>query len=202
MVKGKTSSQRKEKEVDDIEELGGIVFKKKKRSELDTPQDEKEEDHESVSSDEEDGDYRCSANNNEDEERRKTSQQKRKFSHPTSYHYFSATEIKQARALLLSWYDKNKRDLPWRSREFNLVSSASSSLSQDTKNEAEDSDEQQTKPSKDEETEKLQTLAYRVWVSEIMLQQTRVATVIEYYNKWMAKWPNIFSLAKSSLESQ
>jgi A/G-specific adenine glycosylase len=28
---------------------------------------------------------------------------------------------------------------------------------------------------------------YQVWVSEIMLQQTQVATVIPYYNRWMAK---------------
>jgi A/G-specific adenine glycosylase len=28
---------------------------------------------------------------------------------------------------------------------------------------------------------------YAVWVSEIMLQQTQVATVIDYYNKWMEK---------------
>jgi len=31
---------------------------------------------------------------------------------------------------------------------------------------------------------------YRVWVSEVMLQQTQVATVIEYYNNWMKRWPN------------
>ena len=28
---------------------------------------------------------------------------------------------------------------------------------------------------------------YSVWVSEIMLQQTQVATVIDYYNRWMKK---------------
>jgi adenine-specific DNA glycosylase len=31
--------------------------------------------------------------------------------------------------------------------------------------------------------------AYGTWVSEIMLQQTRVETVIPYYLKWMEKWP-------------
>jgi A/G-specific adenine glycosylase len=31
---------------------------------------------------------------------------------------------------------------------------------------------------------------YRVWVSEVMLQQTQVATVIDYYNAWMTRWPN------------
>lgn len=42
--------------------------------------------------------------------------------------------------------------------------------------------------------------AYAVWVSEIMLQQTQVATVIDYYNKWMKKWPTVQDLAKATLE--
>ena len=41
---------------------------------------------------------------------------------------------------------------------------------------------------------------YAVWVSEVMLQQTQVSTVIEYYNKWMKRWPSIQELAKASLE--
>lgn len=36
---------------------------------------------------------------------------------------------------------------------------------------------------------------YAVWVSEIMLQQTRVETVIPYFQKWMAAFPTIQSLA-------
>ncbi|NXU58147.1 MUTYH glycosylase, partial [Turnix velox] len=39
-----------------------------------------------------------------------------------------------------------------------------------------------------------------VWVSEIMLQQTQVATVIDYYNRWMQKWPTLQALAQASLE--
>nr|XP_033772557.1 adenine DNA glycosylase isoform X1 [Geotrypetes seraphini]XP_033772558.1 adenine DNA glycosylase isoform X1 [Geotrypetes seraphini]XP_033772559.1 adenine DNA glycosylase isoform X1 [Geotrypetes seraphini] len=42
--------------------------------------------------------------------------------------------------------------------------------------------------------------AYAVWVSEVMLQQTQVATVIDYYNRWMKKWPTLEALAKASLE--
>nr|XP_038038661.1 adenine DNA glycosylase isoform X3 [Anas platyrhynchos] len=42
--------------------------------------------------------------------------------------------------------------------------------------------------------------AYAVWVSEIMLQQTQVATVIDYYNRWMQKWPTLQALAEASLE--
>ncbi|KAM9384440.1 adenine DNA glycosylase [Pholidichthys leucotaenia] len=41
---------------------------------------------------------------------------------------------------------------------------------------------------------------YAVWVSEIMLQQTQVATVIDYYNKWMKRWPTVQDLAAATLE--
>lgn len=36
---------------------------------------------------------------------------------------------------------------------------------------------------------------YRVWVSEIMLQQTQVATVIDYYNRFMKRFPSVQKLA-------
>ncbi|MDD2922848.1 MAG: A/G-specific adenine glycosylase [Anaerolineales bacterium] len=39
---------------------------------------------------------------------------------------------------------------------------------------------------------------YAVWVSEIMLQQTRVDTVVAYFEKWMRLFPNIISLAGAS----
>ena len=38
---------------------------------------------------------------------------------------------------------------------------------------------------------------YRVWISEIMLQQTQVATVIPYYQRFMASFPDIAALAKA-----
>lgn len=37
--------------------------------------------------------------------------------------------------------------------------------------------------------------AYRVWVAEIMLQQTQVVTVIDYFNAFMARFPDIQTLA-------
>ena len=40
--------------------------------------------------------------------------------------------------------------------------------------------------------------AYAVWVSEIMLQQTRVETVIPYFEKWMRLFPGIEALANAS----
>jgi A/G-specific adenine glycosylase len=36
---------------------------------------------------------------------------------------------------------------------------------------------------------------YRTWIAEIMLQQTQVSTVIEYYTRWMARFPDLPSLA-------
>ncbi len=41
---------------------------------------------------------------------------------------------------------------------------------------------------------------YRVWVSEIMLQQTQVATVIPYYERFMTRFPNIDSLAAADTD--
>ncbi|MCG5534898.1 A/G-specific adenine glycosylase [Ectothiorhodospira mobilis] len=41
---------------------------------------------------------------------------------------------------------------------------------------------------------------YRVWVSEIMLQQTRVATVIPYYRRFMARFPGVGDLADAPLD--
>lgn len=41
---------------------------------------------------------------------------------------------------------------------------------------------------------------YRVWISEIMLQQTQVATVIPYYQRFMTSFPDVFALAKASQE--
>lgn len=38
---------------------------------------------------------------------------------------------------------------------------------------------------------------YRVWVSEIMLQQTQVATVIDYFNRFMARFPTLETLARA-----
>ncbi|KAM6065507.1 adenine DNA glycosylase isoform 2-T2 [Chlamydotis macqueenii] len=88
---------------------------------------------------------------------------------PPARHLFSEpAEVEALRRDLLAWYDRCKRDLPWRS----LAA---------------------TEPDADRR-------AYAVWVSEIMLQQTQVATVIDYYNRWMQKWPTLQALAQASLE--
>ena len=41
---------------------------------------------------------------------------------------------------------------------------------------------------------------YRVWLSEIMLQQTRVAAAIPYYERFVARWPTVGALASAPVE--
>jgi A/G-specific adenine glycosylase len=43
--------------------------------------------------------------------------------------------------------------------------------------------------------------AYRIWVSEIMLQQTQVATVIPYFERFIERFPDIASLARARADS-
>lgn len=83
---------------------------------------------------------------------------------------FTMDEARRIRASLLRWYDENHRVLPWRTAS---------------------SDHQ-----KNNEEER----AYAVWVSEVMLQQTRVPTVVAYYSRWMARWPTLHHLAAASQE--
>ncbi|XP_042337708.1 adenine DNA glycosylase isoform X2 [Plectropomus leopardus] len=88
---------------------------------------------------------------------------------PSKYHTFhDPADVVLLRSQLLSWYDKEKRELPWRTLAVT------------------ESD--------------LNIRTYAVWVSEIMLQQTQVATVIDYYNKWMKRWPTVQDLAAATLE--
>ena len=42
---------------------------------------------------------------------------------------------------------------------------------------------------------------YAVWVSEIMLQQTQVATVVDYFNRFMKRFPTVESLARARQDS-
>src|ERR1700723_1538949 len=44
----------------------------------------------------------------------------------------------------------------------------------------------------------IHTTPYRVWVSEVMLQQTQVATVIPYYERFMTRFPTVRALAEAA----
>jgi A/G-specific adenine glycosylase len=65
---------------------------------------------------------------------------------------------------MLAWYDRARRDLPWR-----------------------------VAPGR-------QADPYRVWLSEIMLQQTTVKAVIPYYRAFLRRWPSAEALAAASLD--
>jgi A/G-specific adenine glycosylase len=41
---------------------------------------------------------------------------------------------------------------------------------------------------------------YRVWISEIMLQQTQVSTVVPYFERFIARFPSVKALAEAPLE--
>eukprot|EP01025_Chloroclados_australasicus_P021471 TRINITY_DN2259_c0_g1_i2.p1 TRINITY_DN2259_c0_g1~~TRINITY_DN2259_c0_g1_i2.p1 ORF type:complete len:419 (+),score=47.54 TRINITY_DN2259_c0_g1_i2:2-1258(+) len=78
---------------------------------------------------------------------------------------------------LIRWYDTTSRPLPWRRPPPNFNSEIES-----------------------EQSHEKQQHAYKVWVSEVMLQQTQVCTVIDYYNKWIEKWPTVQDLAEATQE--
>ena len=67
-------------------------------------------------------------------------------------------------SILLAWYDRHRRDLPWR---------APPGVTPDP---------------------------YRVWLSEIMLQQTTVATVGPYFRAFLERWLDVQALAAASLD--
>ena len=41
---------------------------------------------------------------------------------------------------------------------------------------------------------------YAIWVAEVMLQQTQIATVIPYFERWMSRFPTVSALARASLD--
>lgn len=73
----------------------------------------------------------------------------------------SDDRLNSFRRALLEWYDRNKRELPWRKTGD----------------------------------------PYRVWVSEIMLQQTRVAAVLPRYERFFRRFPTVQKLAAARLAS-
>uniref|UniRef100_A0A0E0RF60 Adenine DNA glycosylase n=1 Tax=Oryza rufipogon TaxID=4529 RepID=A0A0E0RF60_ORYRU len=81
------------------------------------------------------------------------------------------TAAAAVRAELLRWYDANRRDLPWR----RAAEPPGSGRGEEQR-------------------------AYAVWVSEVMLQQTRVPVVVDYYSRWMVRWPTVDSLAAATQE--
>ncbi|KAI5928240.1 DNA glycosylase [Camillea tinctor] len=97
--------------------------------------------------------------------------------HSTNYHRPLLLDSRRHRASLLSWFDSvsTARSMPWRKAWIDPRAAPESTAA--------------------ELRQRLERRAYEVWISEIMLQQTRVAVVIDYWNRWMDKWPTIQDLA-------
>ncbi|WP_420838466.1 A/G-specific adenine glycosylase [Caldalkalibacillus thermarum] len=74
--------------------------------------------------------------------------------------YLNTFPVATFQKLLLYWFERNMRQLPWR---------------------------------KDQEP-------YKIWVSEVMLQQTQVDTVIPYYERFMSRFPTLEALAEAEEE--
>jgi len=119
------------------------------------------------------------------------------------------------RSQLLDWYDQNRRKLPWRgdSAPYGKGSSPVSSgkATAGTPKISQFFQRKSTAPggggqAKDEPGTELPApppggvSAYGVWVSEVMLQQTRVETVIEYWLRWMERFPTLEALAGATAE--
>jgi A/G-specific adenine glycosylase len=68
---------------------------------------------------------------------------------------FSKSEIESVQNILLSWFDRHQRDLPWRTNYD----------------------------------------PYQVWIAEIMGQQTQMDRVVQYFNRWIERFPNIDAVA-------
>lgn len=93
--------------------------------------------------------------------------------HQASLHDLSDEKVQSIRELLLTWFSQNARNLPWRIPAVSYEGSLYNDY-----------------------VDRL----YRCLLSETMLQQTQVKTVIAYYNRWLEKFPTLEELAVANEE--
>ncbi|KAF1923317.1 DNA glycosylase [Didymella exigua CBS 183.55] len=100
--------------------------------------------------------------------------------HSPSYHFPLLIDNQSQYDALLDWFKtvEDSRTMPWRKAWIDRTQTSTSGDTDQTINKR----------------------AYEVWVSEVMLQQTRVSTVIPYFNNWISKWPTVQDLAKAEHE--
>lgn len=77
---------------------------------------------------------------------------------PQLYQIWDGEKTRNFQRLLLRWYARHKRELPWRNDRS----------------------------------------PYRIWIAEVMLQQTRVDAALPYYERFLARFPDVCSLASAS----
>jgi A/G-specific adenine glycosylase len=105
--------------------------------------------------------------------------------------------IKPESQALADWFASNRRDLPWRQELENSISPEASAGAASGVGERAtaygppfdaSSPDASSGPAPHRDP-------YRTWISEIMLQQTQVSTVVDYFNRWMKRFPDVVSLA-------
>jgi A/G-specific adenine glycosylase len=99
--------------------------------------------------------------------------------HMLNYHRPRLLKNRQMGTALLDWFDliSEKRQMPWRKPWLNPA---------------------EFEGDKRDFESALAKRAHEIWVSEVMLQQTRVSVVITYFNNWIAKWPTVEDLAAAT----
>lgn len=106
-----------------------------------------------------------------------------------------------------AWYTKERRKLPWRGdlppygKGKPKTDAASTTFKKYFKTDHTVSiDGSQVSQSPSEVPEITTVSPYAVWVSEVMLQQTRVETVIDYHMRWMKAFPSVAALAQANID--
>ena len=115
------------------------------------------------------------------------------------FHLFTDKEVLSIRKSLLTWYHLHRRRLPWRGDSPPWKGSTSAVSA--TKKKRKKNSTPLTSTSDDSNygcSKAFPVTAYGVWVSEIMLQQTRVEAVIPYWVRWMKSFPTIPTLAAAT----
>ena len=140
-------------------------------------------------------------------------------SHSSSYHDFTEQEIHSINAKLTEWYNVNRRKLPWRGdpppygknakikeparkkRKLTKQTQISSYFKASAKSSASSNSNSDCDVKEFEVTEPMLAInPYHIWISEVMLQQTKVETVIDYYIRWMHSFPNLIALSEATLD--
>jgi hypothetical protein len=103
---------------------------------------------------------------------------------------------------LIQWYRRNRRRLPWRGDKppFDAAATIKAKADRSQKNTMDHFFTPSATPIVQPPIATEHVSPYQSWVSEIMLQQTKVETVIEYYTRWMEKFPTVDVLAAASIE--
>ncbi|KAG3018232.1 hypothetical protein PC121_g12314 [Phytophthora cactorum] len=136
--------------------------------------------------------------------------------HDTARHDFRPEELQATRTELLAWYDAHRRKLPWRGDPPPYLTTAThtsqkkkaaakkTGLETFLKKEVEDIKrcklEEEVAMDSGSAMKPRKVAPYETWVSEIMLQQTRVDTVVDYFLRWIDKFPTVAALAEASEE--